>query len=260
MASLASAKITVPADALVFGPERDVPLSKSGLRHPGASDMAFQSDPLLARWTPAPEEWNIKIAGYPQRELIADGLIALPTFFIEREGHSIVPSSLYLRVCLIVTTSAYNYFHSHPVMLTVPLVRHRCREPLYGPATETLSVSNLRDGGRKQEQEPEEEEEKEGEDKKKKKRASTRKRGGLHEIIAIWAPNDPATFAVQICHGEPDGSMEWAHPDVLMTMAFRHKRPASQASELKKARKAKQEEGAAEVLEALIEEAVAKAT
>jgi hypothetical protein len=218
---------------VVFGPERDVPLSKSGLRWAAAKDIAFSSDPVLPRWSEAPSDYNIAIAGYPQAEVVDKGLISLPTLMIDGPA-----SVYYLRVCLIFTTAAANFFRPHPVMLSVPLVRHRGANALYGPLTETLTVSDLRDGGRVL-----------GEDGK-----ASRKRGGHHEIISIWAAEDPATFAVQVCAGEPDGSSEWAHPAVLMTIVFRHKRTANAINERKKAKKVVKEANALDVCKQLEEE------
>jgi len=240
MASLASAKPHAVPNALVFGPARDVPLSKSGLRAPGAPDIAFKCDPELSRWTPDPDGIVVRVAGYPQPEVIADGRIVLPTFAIDSGTPGL--SSFHLRACLIVTTKTHNYFMPHPVMLSVQLVRHRGKEALFGPAVEALSISDLRDGGRAP-----------GDDAK-------RKRGGLAEIISIWPADAPATFALQVCAGDPDGSMEWAHPAVIATMVFRHKRLANPTNERKKARKAKALAGAAEVVAALLDDVAARKT
>jgi hypothetical protein len=243
---MASRETRRDAAVLVFGPERDVPLSLSGLRDIKANDLAFKCDPVLSRWTPDAEGVQVRVAGYPQPDVIADGRIVLPTFLI----NTATPSDrdrYHLRVCLIVTTKVHNYFMPHPdVMLTVPLVRHRGERPLYGPAIEALTISDLRDGGRPPPTE----------DGKKAKR----RRGKLAEIISIWPADAPATFAIQVCAGDPDPSAAWSHPSVMSTLVFKHARLANPTNERKKARKARAQQGADEVIEALLDDVASKKT
>jgi hypothetical protein len=152
MASLASAKpvhlSATAARRIVFGPERDLKLSVSGLRAKDARDVCFKSDPVVERFTDVSEDYAVFVAGYPQEEQLSDGRYAVPTFKIGCTTASGGNEPRYfVRVGLVVTTKTKSNggFATWPTMILLPLAARR--NFLYSPAPEfeTVSVSMLRD-------------------------------------------------------------------------------------------------------------------
>lgn len=209
MASLASAKPSrLSASAghrIVFGPERDLRLSETGLRFKDARPVCFKSDPIVERFTDVEESYDVKIAGYPQEEQLADGRYAVPTFRVTGDdgGAMSIPSGtrFYARVGLVVTTKTKSNggFATWPTMLLLPLAARR--DHLYSPAPEyeTVSVSALRDDN-----------------------------GAKGEITSIWPPKEPAVLFVQLLalRGAPADAhlKDFNCEDVVFTFVVSHPR------------------------------------
>lgn len=201
MASLASAKPAHLAASsghrIVFGPERALKMSDTGLRCANARPVCFKSDPIVERFTDVEGSFDVKIAGYPQAEEIADGRYAVPTFRITRADGISAGTRFYVRVGLVVSTKTKSHgnFLTWPAMTLLPLSARR--DSLYSPAPEheTVSVSAIREDG---------------------------------QVTSIWAPKEPATLFVQLLavRGVPGEAhfKDFNHEDVLFTFVVSHTR------------------------------------
>lgn len=210
MASLASAKPAHLAASsghrIVFGPERDLRLSDTGLRYRDARPVCFKSDPVVERFTDVEESYDVKIAGYPQEEQLSDGRYAVPTFRVTGDDGSAMSlpkvDRLYARVGLVFTTKTKSSgnFSTWPTMVLLPLSARR--DNLYSPAPEyeTVSVSALRDDAA----------------------------GAKGEITSIWPPKEPAVLFVQLLAVRGAATeahfKDFNHEDVIFTFVVSHPR------------------------------------